>query len=762
MHAVEDSPPFTVGIIGGGPNCLYIVERLLARIHAGAATQIGIALEIFDARGNFGSGCHYPGQPTTNHLNRIADQISFGADETNLDEVGFILDKKDQWTLFDWCRCKYQATGDERYNIAADDWVERGFFGEVSEEIFAVYVDRMKAAGVTIRMHAASVHDVRELKSNCYEIRSRSDRGVETVIVDFIVLCTGHGDNKTRVGSLERELEVHAERHRDTCYVHQVYPIEDIDLLSVPPDCTVVCRGMGLAAIDFILWVTEGRGGYFVTETDGRGQYRYIPSGREPRKIIPFSESGIFLYTRANNQKMNDASLYHNGIFFTASAVDQLRRVAGVLQFIPNVGYVRQLDFELHVLPLMVLEMALIYYKALFGAATVASMVERAATRVARFISEPGAWHDASHHGIEFMMGEVDNLARSTADAVVAILQARPVKHRIDVPLQEAVACFLGVLYGREHVGALNAVADDAAFVDRARALWAREPVCAHDRDPRRHLFDWDSTIDPLRKSSRQDPTARQAAALAHLRNDLQAAAQGNIDNPRKAAIDGVWRDLRGIIRYAVEFGGLTAGSHAQFVNRYSRIANRIAVGTSIKIMRKILALAEAELLDLSFTRSPRLQPREGGGYVISSGERNGATRCATVAVNARVHKFDLSQSRQPLFANLRKLGLIREWVNPARDGEDFHAGGLDVERETNLAIRADGTVNPSIAVLGPPTEGPLYFHLAAARPYCSDPVIVDAHRVVEKVWERATLGSRIPSTEAADALHAFGKSTMQ
>ncbi|WP_420707676.1 hypothetical protein, partial [Streptomyces sp. NRRL F-3273] len=56
-------------------------------------------------------------------------------------------------------------------------------------------------------------------------------------------------------------------------------------------------------------------------------------------------------------------------------------------------------------------------------------------------------------------------------------------------------------------------------------------------------------------------------------------AVHGNLNNPHKAAADGVWRDLRRVISYAVDDGGLTPASHRVFLARYVRIHNRLANG---------------------------------------------------------------------------------------------------------------------------------------------------------------------------------------
>jgi FAD-NAD(P)-binding len=728
---------FTLAIIGGGPNCLYVIERLYAHVRGLALQQTSIAVDIFDATGSFGSGCHYRSQPSTNHLNRAADQISFGADESNLDEVSFLLDKAERWTLYDWCRNRFEITRDERYDVDPREWVERKLFGEVSEQVFATYVERLRLWGISVTLNVATVEDIEEVRPDRYAIRSRDSQGRHMAQADFVVLCTGHGETTTQDGSLERMLEAHAEQHSGTGYIHHIYPIERITTDSIPAGCSVACRGMGLAAIDFLLRVTEGRGGRFIRKADNEIELEYVSNGAEPKKIFPFSESGIFLYTRAYNQKMNDPSLYHKGIFFTKPNIDRLRSTVGTPMFVPCVGLVRQLDFDAHVVPIMRLEMALLYYKTLFGPETAARMIEISGTRVRRFIGQVGSWHSGPAAAIEFLTGAIDVQAIRTANAIAAVLEGRCPEMRPGPELRNSVTHFLAVLFGRRYENLPHELDELAAFEDHAKALWAQSPRWAHDRDPRRHIFDWNSVIDPLHEDAVGDGETQRITALELLRKDIHSAMQGNIDNPLKASIDGVWRDLRGTIRYVIEFGGLTARSHARFNGTWSRITNRIAVGTSLKIMLKIFALAESGRLDLSLARGPDVKPRQCGGYTIA-GRRPGSRASVTsVFVNARVHRFHLARMRNPLYTNLQRRGLIREWINPGDGGEDFGTGGVDVQQGTNLVVRGDGAISRTMAVLGPPTEGPLYFHLAAMRPYCGDPVIADADRVVCKFLER-------------------------
>ncbi len=54
----------------------------------------------------------------------------------------------------------------------------------------------------------------------------------------------------------------------------------DADLSGLRPGEHVLLRGFGLAFVDLMALLTEGRGGRFRTRPDGT--LRYLPSGREP------------------------------------------------------------------------------------------------------------------------------------------------------------------------------------------------------------------------------------------------------------------------------------------------------------------------------------------------------------------------------------------------------------------------------------------------------------------------------------------------
>ncbi|MFF8658324.1 FAD/NAD(P)-binding protein [Streptomyces huasconensis] len=103
---------------------------------------------------------------------------------------------------------------------------------------------------------------------------------------DAVLLAQGHLDAEP--DNTQRELTSYAERHG---LVHLPPDFTaDADLTCLAPGEPVLVRGFGLAFVDLMVLLTEGRGGRY----EGRAQDTYVPSGREPvlyvgsRRGVPY------------------------------------------------------------------------------------------------------------------------------------------------------------------------------------------------------------------------------------------------------------------------------------------------------------------------------------------------------------------------------------------------------------------------------------------------------------------------------------------
>jgi hypothetical protein len=111
----------------------------------------------------------------------------------------------------------------------------------------------------------------------------------------------------------------------------------------VEPGDSVYVIGMGLTAVDVVKTLTFGRGGKFENG-------KYIPSGKEPF-IILGSRLGLPYSARAHNQKTDQ----YKGKILTPEKVLKLKAKRA------------KVDFEKDLMPLIIKEMAYVYYTTLMG-----------------------------------------------------------------------------------------------------------------------------------------------------------------------------------------------------------------------------------------------------------------------------------------------------------------------------------------------------------------------------------------------------------
>ncbi|GAA3028076.1 FAD/NAD(P)-binding protein [Actinokineospora globicatena] len=676
--------PHRVVVVGGGPWGTYAVERLAALLST-SPPEHPVHISVFELTGRFGAGAtHSDNQAWTSYLNRVASQIAFAADESNRAATA-LLPRRLRPTLVEWSRERFLATGDPRYDLAPQDVPRRHLHGQALRDMFDHYVDVLRAVpGVVVDLHADEVVDIepRPGADHPYLVHGTSTPGVAA---DRILLVTGHSTNTPAPGTRAARLAAHAEREPGANYIPQAYPLEHrLDERAVPPGAPLGVLGLGLTAIDLLLHLTEGRGGRFVEEpvAGQSGALRYVPSGREPSPIVAISPSGMFTSSRAENFKAVDstglghAALEHRPVFLTIEAVHELRARHGVPAVLPS-GPVRQLDFARHVFPLVVLELAEVYHRTLLGNGFGGRVRAAVAPRYAEFLAHGGAgW---TEDPIDYLLAPVT----ACYDDVLAV--------GLDA---EQSAAFLRVV--------------DSGF--------------PHPSAPEDHRFAWRRFFDPVDRDRDLTGERWRDGVIAAMRRDQIAAAQGNLRNPVKAACDGVWRDLRSVFSAVVDFGGLTAESQREFTRVHLRHYTRMSNGTGLQPMRRILALVEADIVDLRIGPGAEVTPGAAGFRI--TGPTTGERRHVGTVVEGRSHPFDAEHDVRPLYPAMVRRGLVRRWRNPAaRPGHDFHPGGLDVTTDFH-PVRRDGTVDTRITVLGAPVEGVAYFQLSAARPQSNSAVL--------------------------------------
>lgn len=732
-----------LAIVGAGPSATYVLDRLAA-FASSSNTSVDLELHIFDKGGVFGAGeVHSPKQPRTSFLNRIAGQVSFAADET-VEGAGPLLDPSLRPTLVDWCRDRFIETGDPKYDLGPADWPKRHVHGEALLGQFERYRAILTAIdGVSVSLHTDEVVDVEDRG----EYLRLSTMGGADVDVDDILFATGHSSNHPKKYADQAEWAAFAQAHpEEVRFVGAAYPLD----MALPQardwsQSVVACRGLGLTTIDVILHLTEGMGGRFIR--DEQSNVLYEPSGREPKAIVAFSRAGLFTLARPFNAKEADLGAFeHRGVFLTKHFVDSIRETADLPVALIAREKRRQLSFEEHILPALVLEMAHLYYTTLYGKQAGSYLESAARPTHDAFISEGGFGPDIPL-AIDRLLAPLEAAVDEIVGEITAILAG---KQHLSVGRSDswnrgaALERYLSVVLGPESSTSLT----ESFITDppsARRALEATQSPHGIPLNPAENRFSWAKTIAPLRDRTWNDPDEYREDLIALMDRDHLFAAQNNLTNPEKSAADGVWRDLRDVLSHAIDFGGLTAEAHAQFLDVYMRHHNRLCNGAALEVMDKILALVKSGVVDVSAGPGASAIGDEASGRYRVIGPQTGYDREVEVLIDARVHGFDAQHDVMPLYPNLLRRGLVQKWRNPSREGSDFEPGGIDLTAGFHPVGR-DGRVDRRLTFLGPPSEGVMFFQLGALRPNQNHHVMRDILVWLYDFWPSVALGDRQPS----------------
>ncbi|HWO64400.1 MAG TPA: FAD/NAD(P)-binding protein, partial [Umezawaea sp.] len=197
-------------------------------------------------------------------------------------------------------------------------------------------------SGITVHRHRSTVRRITGSPHGRQRVWL-ADR-TSPLVADAVVLTLGHLD--VEIESEEQRLVDYASAN-GLAYLPPDYSA-DSDLSSVQAGSDVVLRGFGLAFIDLMVLLTQGRGGRFEKSAEG---LRYVPSGREPR-IHVGSRRGVPYHSKTGYRLQGDPLPLPR--FFDGEVVDAL--LASPVEF----------DFRADVWPLLAKEIAWGYFHELF------------------------------------------------------------------------------------------------------------------------------------------------------------------------------------------------------------------------------------------------------------------------------------------------------------------------------------------------------------------------------------------------------------
>lgn len=242
-------------------------------------------------------------------------------------------------------------------------------------------------------------------------------------------------------------------------------------------------------------------------------------------------------------------------------------------------------------------------------------------------------------------------------------------------------------------------------------------------------------------------------ALLESMHDDLVEAKRGNVDGPLKAALD-VLRDVRDIIRTAVDFGGLELKSYRDdFLGSFAPICSILAAGPPLMRVEQAIALIEAGILEVI---GPDARFECDGSveqYRVRSPHVEGATRLVTVLVDSRIPGTRLQHDKSALMQSMLQSGFACSYTRDDGDNAHFDTGGLAVTDSPFNVLAANGQPHLNCYALGIPTEHTRWFtQVGSDTPNAATRFGRDAEAIAADIL-KSLAAHTITSTQASDAI---------
>ena len=334
-----------LAVIGAGPRGVGFLERLAANLpELGAGAQL--VVHLVDPHPPGAGRIWRRAQSPLLKLNSMARDVTMFTDDSSTIEGPV-------WrgpSLIEWAQqvragsielgSDDPAVAHEVQHLAADSFPTRRLQSEYLDWFYRRAVDALPATVV--------VHEARCIRVDDADDGSQTvvlDSGA-TVDADLVLYALGHTGALPSAG--QTALGDFAARH-GLVYVAPDFTA-DADTSALAAGEPVIVRGMGLAAVDLTVLLTEGRGGRFVPSTALPGQLDYLPSGREPHLLLG-SRRGVPYHSKISSSL---AAPRPEPRFFSAAVARELEASRD------------SLDFTRDVWPLIAAELQWGYYHELF------------------------------------------------------------------------------------------------------------------------------------------------------------------------------------------------------------------------------------------------------------------------------------------------------------------------------------------------------------------------------------------------------------
>jgi hypothetical protein len=300
----------------------------------------------------------------------------------------------------------------------------------------------------------------------------------------------------------------------------------------------------------------------------------------------------------------------------------------------------------------------------------------------------------------------------------------------------------LRIAYERARIGARNGWSAADQFIDELRRRdpkqlgEALEELCPEATDAAFDAASLFAGFDADWACANRTSTSYFHWLRSFLERDVTLSFAGVAASPEKAALESL-REFRDIIRYAVDYGGVTKSSLERFYRVHAPALNRIGVGPQKERNAELLALVRAGLLAFPLGPSPEVSRDERGRWRLRSTALVAPhAECADWLCHASIPRTPPLDRSHRLVGKLAEDGIITRLI----DGSSV-VRGIEVDRN-NHPIDASGQARQRLWVLGPLEEGSTFYTGFLPSSGKFDRSAFDADRAVEAILAAANIGS--------------------
>ncbi|MFB8178590.1 FAD/NAD(P)-binding protein [Streptomyces sp. NPDC055966] len=309
-------------IVGAGPRGTGLLERIAANAPELYA-DTGLDIHLVDPHPPGGGRIWRQAQSPLLWMNSHAEDVTMFTDDT----VAMDGPVREGPTLHEWA------------GLDGGTFADRQLQGRYLRHVYERALAELPE-GITVHHHprrALRVSGPRDGRQQVW-LAGRS----RPLLADLVILTLGHLD--AELDDEQAALAAHAREHG---LVHLPPDFTaDTDLSPLRPGEPVLVRGFGLAFVDLMVLLTEGRGGRYEGDT-------YLPSGQEPVLYVG-SRRGVPYHSKIGYEWTGDRPPLPR--FFGPAEVEELlARPTG-------------LDFRRDVWPLVEKELGFAHYHRLFTA----------------------------------------------------------------------------------------------------------------------------------------------------------------------------------------------------------------------------------------------------------------------------------------------------------------------------------------------------------------------------------------------------------